>query len=195
MLVFLCFYQLNAQRESLKLINSSNEMTPFSTGYKNADGDTVIPIGKYRYCYTEIFDTVAFVSIMNKTGYYAIDRHENVLFEVCSYDNGPDPIKNGLYRVIINDKIGYANMQGEVVIEPKFDFALPFQNGYAVVALGGKKKVAVEYESWEGGNWGFIDTNGIIVIDTTYQGARSVKKNGEARVKKGDTWMTISIKQ
>lgn len=36
-----------------------------SCGYKNLDGDTIIPIGKYSYCFTDTFRTFAFELMIN----------------------------------------------------------------------------------------------------------------------------------
>lgn len=37
------------------------------------------------------------------------------------FDNGSDYLSKGLYRIILNSKIGYANEQGKIVITPSFE--------------------------------------------------------------------------
>jgi len=170
--LFLSFFFIrcsNAQeKEPLKLISTSIEMTPFSTGYINAKGDTVIPIGKYVYCYTEVFDKIAVVLPKDRKEFFAIDRNEKELFVVLSTDNGPDYIKDGMFRIKINNKIGFANMQGNIIIKPIYDFALPFENGYAKVNSGGHIKHDIEYQSIEGGKWGLINTKGQYILQPIY---------------------------
>ena len=78
------------------------------SGYVNQNGDTIIPIGKYFYCF---FDTITTFAIVADTGkinldFYAIDKNKNRLYEVYWFDNGPDYIKEGLFRVLRNEKIG-----------------------------------------------------------------------------------------
>lgn len=41
-----------------------------------------------------------------------------------------------LYPIEIKGKFGYVDNRGELVIQPTYDLAMPFNNGYAVVALG-----------------------------------------------------------
>lgn len=53
---------------------------------------------------------------------------------------------DGLGPVLKGNKVGYVNAQGQLVIEPKFIWASPFNNGYAVV--------------WDGRFWRFIDKTG-----------------------------------
>jgi len=89
-------------------------------GYKNQLGDTVIKAGKYSFCFTDTFRTFAIVAIP-ENGFVAIDRKENILYEIFSVDNGTDYEKEGLFRMIRNKKIGYASaVTGKIVIQPKF---------------------------------------------------------------------------
>ena len=79
--------------------------------YVNFKGDTIIPFGKYLICFTDKFDKFAIVSAPDK-GIIGIDRKENILFNVYVFDNGPDYPSNGLFRIIKDGKIGYADMNG-----------------------------------------------------------------------------------
>ena len=50
------------------------------------------------------------------------------------YDNGPDYVREGLYRIVDDrGRMGYADESGRVVIAPRFAFALPFEDGKAKV--------------------------------------------------------------
>jgi hypothetical protein len=128
------------------------------SGYVNQKGDTIIPIGKYQYC---IFDTVTTYAIVgDKSGFYAIDQKENRLYEVYWFDNGPDYVKDGLFRIKRNDKIGYANTKGEIVIEPQYDCANAFENEKAKVTFACELMKFGEYTEMKSDNWFFIDKTG-----------------------------------
>ena len=131
------------------------------SGYINLAGDTIIPIGKYETCLTDTFETYALV-LTQKYEWIGIDRDENKLYDVFIYDNGPDYIVEGLFRIEKEGKIGFANAQtGEIVIEPKYSFALPFENGRSQVTLEGEKKWdGEEHWFWDAEEWFFIDKNG-----------------------------------
>ena len=60
-------------------------------------------------------------------------------------------IRDGMIRVYVNDKYGYANAKGEIVIYPQFDRAYHFEGGVAEVDRDGK--------------WGLIDRTGKIVVE------------------------------
>jgi len=128
------------------------------SGYVNEKGDTIIPIGKYQYCFS---DTVtAYAIVGDKSGFYAIDQKENRLFEVYWFDNGSDYIKDGLFRIKRNEKIGYANTKGEIVIEPQFDCAYPFENGKAKVSYECELQKVGEHTEMRSDNWFYIDKEG-----------------------------------
>lgn len=157
-----------SDNDKLKLISMTKEIAPYTTGYINSKGDTIIPIGKYVYCYTEVFDKIAIVLPKGAKDFIAIDRNEKELFKVLVMDNGPDIVREGMFRIKLNDKIGFANMEGNIIIKPIYDFALPFENGYARINYGGHIKLVGEYESIEGGKWGLINTKGETVLHPIY---------------------------
>jgi hypothetical protein len=128
-------------------------------GYISAKGDTIIPIGKYDMCFTEKFDNFAIVIASGK-GLVGIDRNENILFNVYIVDNGPDYPSNGLFRIVQNGKIGYANLKGQIVIPPQFDCAYPFKGGKAQVGKGCQTKADGEHYYWKGGQLYTINKRG-----------------------------------
>jgi len=129
-------------------------------GYKNLSGDTIIPLGKYGICFTDTFKTYAFV-LKPHSGFVAIDRQENVLYQVFSIDNGPDKASDELFRIIKNSKIGFANsLTGKVIIKPQFDCAWPFRNGVAKVSMECTKVPDGEYSTWVSDKWYYIDKSG-----------------------------------
>lgn len=69
--------------------------------------------------------------------------------------------------------VGFINMSGAFVIEPRFESARDFHEHLAAVRLGGK--------------WGFIDTAGNLVISPQFDEAQSFQEE-LAGVKMGDKW-------
>jgi hypothetical protein len=129
------------------------------SGYINLKGDTVLPAGKYQYCYT---DTVReFAIVTEKKGKtIGIDQNENKLFEVFWFDNGPDPVVEGLFRIIKDGKIGFADQKGKIVIAARYTCAYPFENGKAKVAYQCETIPEGEYTRWESQTWMYIDEKG-----------------------------------
>lgn len=127
------------------------------SGYKNQKGDILIPYGKYSFCFTDTFRTYAIVA-KPKIGFVAIDRQENVLYEIFPFDNGPDNSSDGLFRILENNKIGFADSAtGKVVIKPQFDCAWPFENGLAEVSNDCKTQSEGEHSVWVSDHWFYID--------------------------------------
>ena len=88
--------------------------------------------------------------------------------ETVIYDSGPDYFVEGLARGISGGKIGFINQALEFKIAPAYDFAFPFDRGYAVVCNGCVKVTRGEHQVLEGGLWGAIDRSGQIVIPLEY---------------------------
>lgn len=134
-------------------------------GYADLKGNMVIAKGKYEMCFTEKFKTYAIVA-KKDSGLIGIDRQENVLYEVFNYDNGPDEPVNGLFRITVNKKIGYADAAtGKIVIQPQFDCAFPFVNGVATVSTDCKTKAHGEHSEWLSDHWFYINKKGEKVKD------------------------------
>ena len=100
--------------------------------YLNERGDTIVPYGKYRYCQTDTIKKIGFV-YENKpkdARIICINDAGKELFYVFKYDNGPDYIQEGLFRIMDEDGlVGFADSLGNVIIEPQFKFAYPFKGG------------------------------------------------------------------
>ena len=74
--------------------------------------------------------------IKNQKGWSAINSKEKILFEV--YNQGdeisPDVLVENKIRIIdLNQKIGFANEKGKIVIKPQFEIVTPFYNGKAII--------------------------------------------------------------
>ena len=136
-----------------------------SVAYINEKGDTIIPFGKYAYYGTDTFVHFANVMVHPNDSTYGrqvgINRHQKILFDLVMFDNGPEPFKEGLIRILRNGKMGYANEYGKIVIPCIYDYAKWFHDGEAEVTFD-----AVEFRDMdehlrvESDEWFLIDMNG-----------------------------------
>jgi len=154
--------------DTLFMIHTSDEYElGVPCGYVNRQGDTLIPLGRYQYCF---FDTVAtFAIVGDTTGVYAIDRNFQRLFEVYWFDNGIDYVQDGLFRIKRFGKIGYANEHGIVVIEPQYACANPFSDGKARVSYDCRFKKEGDYIEMLSSGWFYIDAVGKMIIPENTQ--------------------------
>ena len=130
---------------------------PFA--YTNKYGDTIISMGKYEISDTDTIKTFALI-INDTLPWIGIDRFENLLFQVFKYEDSPDMLNEGLFRVIRNGKIGYANKLGQIIIPCQYDCAWPFKNGRAKVATNCSTFKDYEHHIWKSQDWFYIDKNG-----------------------------------
>jgi len=108
-------------------------------------------------------------------GWPAIDANENILFYVYNTSIGePSPdylIENKIRIIDENEKIGFANEKGEIIIKPQFEIVTSFHNGYAIIAEKCKKVPWGNHENNGGCNHysikcerhGYIDEKGKII--------------------------------
>ena len=138
--------------------------------YLNERGDTIVPYGKYRYCQTDTIKKIGFV-YENKpkdARIICINDAGKELFYVFKYDNGPDYIQEGLFRIMNEDGlVGFADSLGNVVIKPQFKFAYPFEHGKAKVTFSGENKVIPDSKGEkhyrDNSDWYHINKNGKII--------------------------------
>ena len=137
-------------------------------GYADAMGTIHIDFGKYPVCFT---DTMYHYAVVYKPdrGLIAINRDEKELFNVFAVDNGPDYIREGLFRIINDNKIGFANESGEIVIEPQFDYVTAFSDGLAAFCVKCRFEKEGEYKSVSGGLWGFVNAEGKTIYNAKYR--------------------------
>jgi hypothetical protein len=152
-----------------------------SCGYKDLKGILRVPLGKYTTLYTDTFINTAIVYDRNE-GIIGINRDLEKIYSVHVFDNGPDPVSEGLFRIINENKFGFADMT-KIVIAPQFDFVYPFIEGFSVFIEGCvfKKDKEREHEIISGGKYGYIDKKGKIIIEAKFDGALPFF-NGQAKV-------------
>ncbi len=76
-------------------------------------------------------------------------------------------------------KWGFVNLSGEVIIEPKYNDARSFCNGFAAVNKDGK--------------WGFINEDGEMVIEPKFDEVRDFTSSRICFVKEGSVWKILSF--
>jgi len=79
-----------------------------------------------------------------------------------------EPAAEPLFPVKQNDKWGYIDRNGTIVIKPQFGFADGFQDGLARINVGGDWFLA---DYGDGGKWGYIDRSGEVVIKAQFDQA------------------------
>jgi len=134
--------------------------------YVNRKGDTIIPFDKYAYLGTDTLTHYANVIEFLKDSSYgrwiAIDRNQNILYDIVFFDNGPDYFKEGFIRGKRNGKMGFANKYGQIVIPCKYDFVWWFEDGKAQVTYNALE-IRDKFEdptTIESDEWFYIDKNG-----------------------------------
>lgn len=107
-------------------------------------------------------DVDKFLLITTTAQYRHISKTD---FQPYQFDNGDDEVCCERYRIVDKaGKIGYANTQGYIIIEPKYAFGFPFKDGKAKVTDTGQMKEVkdsnVEYNYWDSDDWYYIDQLG-----------------------------------
>ncbi|NBC09631.1 MAG: hypothetical protein GVY26_20760 [Bacteroidetes bacterium] len=127
--------------------------------FMDQSGQVVIPAKAYDVTFTDTLRT--FATVVDSAGQMiGVDRSGQRLFEVFAYDNGPDYVEEGLFRVLRDGKIGYAIRLGEVVIPCQFECAYPFKGGRAKVADTCTTVQEGGHSQWESEAWYYIDQTG-----------------------------------
>lgn len=130
-------------------------------GYASPKADTLIPVIN-NYCFRDTIWTFGIVS--TPTGELnAYSNKGEFLYEVFNYDNGPDYVSDGMFRIVQEGLIGYANETGEVVIPAIYDCAWPFEDGRAKVTFNCIESIEFEMVKWESEEWMTIDKDGKII--------------------------------
>lgn len=152
-LLLICALYSCAEKEYLVRVSNPLEN---EFAYVNHKGDTIIPFYKYSHGFTDTIFDIGFVNEYKK-GIIGINNKGKELFEVFNYDNGPDYISDGLFRILQDTKIGYADEKGNIIITPQYYCAFPFVDGKAKVANKCRETKEGEHTVWKSEEWFYID--------------------------------------
>jgi len=125
------FYNIDLKDPSVPIKEAFIELRIAAKDRKVSDSSPVIPV----------------TAIYSRSG--------KLLYYAQLYDNGGDYFEEGLRRYVDDNKIGFVNRSGEICIPATWDFATPFNYGYAIAYTGGWKRVADE----TGEHWSIAPTS------------------------------------
>ena len=144
-------------------------------GYLSESGEEAIA-AKYEFG-SSFSEGRAGVRIDGKWGF--IDKTGNLVIpyefdEVGSFQGGLAPA----WR---KDKVGLVNKRGEWVLRPKYSLIGGYSDGLWAVNLGGECVVYFGEPrgargAGTGGKWGFISSNGVVVVPLKYDMARPFRR-------------------
>lgn len=151
--------------------------------YKNGRGDIIIPDDRYLQVYTDTIKTIGFAT-RGDGNIWAINTKGEELFRAYRFDNGPDYVRDGLFRMVDeNGLIGFANMEGEIVIDPQFQRVGSFSEDLASVCQNCifEKHENPKIGKLLQGAFGFIDKTGKMIIKPQFD-LVSRFENGKCKV-------------
>lgn len=85
---------------------------------------------------------------------FFIDKLGDVKFEISENYQLIDVLSEGMALIVSNNKYGFLDTTGKIIIEPKFEQAWKFNCGLAKIKIGEK--------------YGFINKQGKVIIQATY---------------------------
>lgn len=172
-------------------------------GYINTKGNYAI---SPRYDKAEPFENPGFAKVESNQKAYFINRNGEI---ISDSDTGVVIFHENLALLKVGGKYGYLNRKNEWQIEPRFDMAWPFKNGYAKVKSNGKwifinnegnevdpsefsRSINSFEASWqnkkkERGKWGFVDNQDRWVVYPLFDDV-GLFSEGLAPVKISDKW-------
>ena len=154
MLCFLSCSQKNDYLIRVPQAEAYHAEDPYA--YVNSKGDTIVPKDKYSFFYTDTIFDIGFVAKQG-VGWIAINTQGEELFQVFNFDNGPDYVSEGVFRIVENGKIGFADEKGKIIISPQYPCAFPFEKGKAKVSLECHEIKEGEHSFWKSDHWFYID--------------------------------------
>lgn len=142
-------------------------------GYVDKEGKIII---KPRFIVANDFSLEGIAAVVDDQGWVYIDTKGGNVIRPYVFDNRPDYFQEGLARFTADNKFGFFDKTGKVIIEAQFDFALPFHQGLAAICMECKiMQTDEEHSSVVGGKWGYINKEGKIVIQLIYDKAGILK--------------------
>lgn len=86
-----------------------------------------------------------------------------VVQDIATMDNGPSEFHHGLVRIVKAGKWGLSTPQGTLIVPPKYDGMLDYQEGTGWLVCSGchvGPEKGSEYSFFTGGKWAWLDRHG-----------------------------------
>lgn len=131
-------------------------------GYKSSSGTVLIPA---KYSWAMDFSTYGIAPVLTNKGWVFINTQGDELVTPFIFDNVPDEFSEGLARFVQDDKMGFFDQAGTIIVKARFDFLTPLYKGRAAFCQGCVKEYAGEHYTVVGGEWGCVDAKGKIVVE------------------------------
>ncbi|WP_261176788.1 WG repeat-containing protein [Anaerobacillus sp. CMMVII] len=156
---FISMYQ-----EGRAMFSDLNPAGDFRYGYLSSEGDVVIPL-QFESA-SDFHYGLAVVKIRDNQ-FALIDRLGNPV-SVFNYFFVGNLGENRLsFRIGLNERYGYIDLQGNVVIQPRYSIALAFESGRAIVN---------EFDNFRN-RYGLIDQEGKYIIKPKYNDLINLGEN------------------
>ncbi|WP_223702406.1 WG repeat-containing protein [Sutcliffiella deserti] len=158
---------ISSYKENRAVFQETDQNGNIVYGYLDLKGRAVIP-AQYKYAF-DYNEGKALVQL--KEGLYALIDMNGLQLQTFPYEQ-----MNGLseellsYKKTFQEKSGYVDEQGKVVISPRFAMALPFDNGRAVVTISEANRE----------KYGLIDKTGSYIIQPKYNDIHLLGENRAA---------------
>lgn len=134
-------------------------------GFMNEKGEIVI---EPQYSFVQMFHEDA-AWVKKDDHIFFIDKGGNPIIDTDTWKDYDFEFSEGLLAVKNNDnKWGFIDKKGNIVIEPQWDEAQSFSNGLAAISLNGK--------------YGYINTSGQLIITPTWEYVSKFNESGTAFV-------------
>ena len=188
-LLFLCQFSYGQQKFKVQIEETDTWRNIYTLVDEKGRVIRQLDTSLYHICLSG--DQFGYFAIFGKKGYSgwaAIDANETVLFNVYNTSFGeptPDQLIENKIRIVgSDDKIGFANHKGEIVIQPQFEIVTSFNKGKAIIGETCKKVPWNEHGDEAGCHHysiickthGYINGKGVVIKKGAYTFEQIVKE-------------------
>lgn len=173
-IIVLLFFSLSLSAQKNKLIRFAQDTySGIVFGYVNKAGDTIVSAGKYEHLPETIKKPIIVQVSDNPEKWVMLDQNGMEIYRIYAVGENPDKWHEGLLRIVQDDKIGFINKKGKIVIQPEYCRATSFVKGKSIANINAVKvdKSTTDAQSsvsWEDGKWGVIDKKGEVLKPFDY---------------------------
>ncbi len=136
--LLICLTSFGQTKFKIKVVETKNFKSIFY--FIDEQGKTIRELDTAKYLYSFSDDSYRYFTVFamkKESGWCAIDSNERILFKVYNASFGepsPDDLIDNKIRIVDqNNKIGFADYRGSIIIKPQFEIASPFYNGKAII--------------------------------------------------------------